>query len=132
MTSSGSFAKVLLGVVGSGFLVAYALPLLFAPLRWARWLGWELPQGSKDLTVYLGRCVGALALVVTGLTLRAALAPSEHLDTVDLLIGTGALMTGVHVRGALERSQPKSETYEIVLYFTLTALLGAARVSVSG
>jgi hypothetical protein len=124
-------SRLLLAVIGVGFLGGYALPLLFAPLRWATWLRWSLPTGSQSLTVYFGRCVGALALVITGLTLRAALAPRAHVETVELLIGTGAVMTALHVWGAVEGSQPKSETAEVALYLALTVMLCFARVSLA-
>jgi len=128
MRFSDTLVRTLLGLIGVGFLCGYALPLLFAPIRWARWLGWRAPDEVK-LTVYLGRCVGALALVITALTLRAAVAPVAHGETVDLLIGTGAVMTAVHVWGAVERVQPLAETLEIALYLVLTGLLCVARVS---
>ena len=46
------------------FPLVVALPLLFVPLTWARWFGWKLPEGSKDLTVYFGRCLGGAALAI--------------------------------------------------------------------
>src|SRR4051794_3993482 len=57
-------ASWFLVVSTSFFLVVIALPLLFAPLTWARWYGWKLPEGSTDLTVYLGRCLGGVAFAV--------------------------------------------------------------------
>jgi hypothetical protein len=127
---SDSAVSVLLGLVGFGFLFAYAVPLFMAPFAWARRFGWIIPQ-ERHLALYFGRCAGGLALVITVLSLRAALAPREHAEVVDLLIGIGGVMTVVHVVGALQRVQPIAETAEIVLYGVLTILLCVARVHLS-
>ena len=107
---------------GLSFLGAYALPLLLCPLRWGRWLRWTLPAGSTDLTVYLGRCVGGLALAVIVATLRAVSDPAAHRDVFDLIGCIGAIMVGIHVYGALRRVQPWTETAEIGLYACLAGL----------
>jgi hypothetical protein len=122
--------SVLLAVVGVGFLVGYAVPLLVAPFVWARRFGWVVPE-ERHLALYLGRCVGGLALVITFLSLRAAFAPRAHVEAIELLIGTGMIMTLVHVVGALQRVQPIAETVEIILYGVLTILLCLARAHLS-
>ena len=130
MRASSGVISGLLALIGFGFLFVYAVPLLVAPFAWARRFGWLIPQ-ERHLALYFGRCVGGLALVITVLSLRAALAPNEHVEVVDLLIGTGAVMTAVHAVGALQRVQPTAETVEVVLYAVLTILLCVARVHLS-
>jgi len=103
------------------FLVLYALPLLLAPLKWSRLFQWKLPQ-ETDLAVYFGRCVGGLACGIVFVAARTAPRPAEHPLVWELLIAAGALLTLVHVVGAVQRSQPWTEDAEIVMYGALTAL----------
>ncbi len=102
---------------GALFLVLYALPLLFAPLAWARAFRWELPTGGGvHLTVYLGRCLGAVAVAVIALAFRAAPDPAAHRDVFHLIAAIGVLMTAIHAWGAFRRTQPWTEDVEILLY----------------
>lgn len=119
---SSPLASGFLLLTAGFFLCVYALPLLVAPLRWARWFGWRVPPGEPHLTVYLGRCLGAVALCVIGMIGHAAVAPVMHLPVFLLIAAIGALMTLVHVDGAVRRRQPPLETAEIALYAGVTAL----------
>jgi hypothetical protein len=109
-------------LAGSGivFTLAFALPLLFAPLRWAAALGWTLPERT-DLAVYLGRCLGAAGLGLVSVMARAIGAPREHLDVFELVAGLGALLAAIHVVGWLRREQPWTETAEIALWAATAA-----------
>ncbi|WP_424534041.1 hypothetical protein ACOZ38_27450 [Sphaerisporangium viridialbum] len=115
-------------VSGTGFLAVYALPLLLAPLRWARWFRWEAAASPTDLTVYFGRCLGAVALAVTWVALAAAPDPEHHLIVFDLIAVACALQTLIHVHGAVRRIQPWTETVEIGLYAVLCGAAVAIRV----
>jgi hypothetical protein len=118
-----------LWVASLGILVIYALPLLFAPLRWARRFGWSLPERT-ELVVYLGRCVGALAVAIVFVALRAAAGdPLAHPLLFELIAGACGILTVVHAKGALERAQPPSETAEIALYAALAAIALWIRLS---
>jgi hypothetical protein len=101
---------------------AFALPIFLAPLAWARRLGWQIPEHT-DLAVYFGRCLGAFILIVEMLMLRAALTGIGLVFTFQVLIAVAALMTIVHVWGALLRIQPISETLEIGMYAGLGMLV---------
>ncbi len=105
---------------GLTFLVAYGLPLLLAPLQWARVLRWKLPQ-ERDLAVYLGRCLGSVIVAIVLVVWRAAPRPASHPLVFELIIASGALMVGVHAWGAIRRVQPSTETVEIGLYVAVTA-----------
>jgi len=100
---------------------AFALPLFLVPLRWARVLGWRLPEHT-DLAVYFGRCLGAFILIVEALMLRAGLTGQGLLLTYQVIVGVAAMMVVVHVWGALARIQPLSETLEIGMYGGLGVL----------
>jgi hypothetical protein len=113
------------------FGVVFALPLLVVPLRWARVFQW--PSGPQSsLTVYFGRCLGGLATALVIAVLRAVPAPAEHLPVIDMAMVATGLMTVVHVVGAIERSQPWTETVEIGVYAAMTAALFWVRTSVGG
>ena len=99
----------------------FALPIFLAPLRWARWFGWKIPQ-QTDLAVYFGRCLGAFILIVELLMLRAAVDGTGLIFTFQVLLAVSVLMIVVHVWGALLRIQPVSETLEIGMYSGLALL----------
>jgi hypothetical protein len=103
------------------FLVVFVGPIVLAPLRWARMMGWSLPEDT-NLTAYFGRCLGAAALAIVYVMFRAAPAPEDHALVFELVIVTGASMTAVHTWGALRRAQPWTEDAEIILYGGLTVL----------
>jgi hypothetical protein len=104
-----------LWMTASFFLVCFALPLVLAPLRWARLFQWRSPP-DDPLTVYFGRCLGAVALAIVACCFRAAPTASTQPLLFDLIIAAGVLLALVHVWGALERKQPWTETAEIALY----------------
>jgi hypothetical protein len=78
-------------------------------IRWRR-------VGAKNCAVHLGRCTGALALVLIGACFRAAPQPGTYLIVLEILAGAGLLLSGVHAYGALRRIQRWTEDAEIVLY----------------
>jgi hypothetical protein len=119
-----TLAAWFLRIAGVVMLIVFALPLLVSPMRWARAFGWKLPEDT-DLAVYLGRCIGGLAVGVIVVAVHASFAPREHRIVFELLFVGSALLTLVHVKGALEGRQPRAETYEIVLYGALTVASGA-------
>jgi hypothetical protein len=108
-------ASWFLVVSTSFFLVVIALPLFFAPLTWARWFGWKVPLDT-DLTVYFGRCLGAVALSIILMVARGIPDPKNHLFLFELVALSTGLMVVVHVWGALRKAQPLSETVETVVW----------------
>ncbi|SEL13206.1 hypothetical protein SAMN05444354_10465 [Stigmatella aurantiaca] len=100
----------------SFFLVVVALPLLFVPLKWARVFRWKLPEEGKDLTVYFGRCLGAVSLAIIIVVAQGIPEPKSNLRLFDLVALTAGLMVAVHVWGALRRIQPMTETIETLFW----------------
>lgn len=117
-------ARWFLILAATGFGVIYALPLLLAPLAWARRLGWKIPADT-DLTVYFGRCVGGVACAIVVGCFLAAAQPEAHVILFRIITLVGLFMVGVHVWGAVERTQPWLETAEIPLYAALAGVAWA-------
>lgn len=113
-------ASVFLYGIAIAVALLVALPLLVAPLAWARAIGWRLPE-ETELAIYWARCLGGVLLAVIAVTLRAAPHAEAHATLFHLIALMGAVMTAVHVVGALEGQQPWLETVEIVVYAGLTA-----------
>src|SRR4051812_40063713 len=95
-----------------GLGVGFGVPILLAPHKWARAFGWpDVPE--TDESRYFGRCLGGLALAGAAGALMAAKNPAGNRSHFLFMESIGWLMTAVHVKGAVEKSQPISETLEI-------------------
>ena len=117
-------SRIFLLVLAAVFLPLIALPLFIDPIWWAEQFGWDT-EGPRDLTVYLGRCLGAVALAITLLALWASRDPAEHRWLFDLLAISGGLLALAHLRGLIEGDQPLIEDLEVAVFagFALTAWL---------
>lgn len=109
------YASWFLLLSGSFFLCVYALPLLFAPLWWARHFLWKVPA-ETDLTVYFGRCTGTLAIALNVAMLQAVPDPQNHRGIFSWMSWASGLLTLIHIWGAIRRVQPWTEDLEILLY----------------
>jgi hypothetical protein len=116
---------------GAAFLLAFALPLFLSPLAWARRFLWTIPEDTR-LTVYFGRCLGAVAVALVAACFHAAADPVRHSVVLLTLAVAGFLLTLVHVWGAIQRTQPWTETAEIALYGGLTVALVWMYLRVAG
>ncbi len=104
------------------FLVVYAVPLVFFPLRWARWFRWELPAGRPELTVYFARCTGVLAVAIIAIVAPGIRDPIGHRAVFELIAWACGLMTLLHVWGAIRGTQPWPEHVEIAMYAAVCAV----------
>jgi hypothetical protein len=116
-------SSAFLVAAGTTGLLAFGLPLFLSPLRWARALRWRVPADT-DLTVYLGRSLGAVGVALSLGILRAARRPSEHRIIFEVGFLAAVLLVVVHAWGAVLRRQPWTETAEIALWSAMAA--GAA------
>lgn len=123
-------AQTFLLALGALTLVLFSIPIAFAPLHWARLVGWDIPE-RRDLALYFGRCLGAFALILNAFMIRAALTGEAIGPTFEFMAMVWGLMIAVHVVGAIQRVQPVVETLEIGFWIAL-ALLTAAFWPVSG
>lgn len=122
-TNSNRRSSLFLLAAGSIGLLVFALPLLLSPLSWAERLRWRVPEDS-DLTVYLGRSLGAVATALSVGGLLAARDPRRHRIVFTMAAVAGFLLSGVHLWGAIQKKQPWTETAEIPFWAAVAA--GAA------
>jgi hypothetical protein len=114
---AGTFLLILAGAT----VLLFGLPMFLWPLRWAGALGWRIPEHTH-LTIYFGRCLAAVILVLGAFALRVARAPELQPFFFDMMLGAFGAMVIVHVWGALRRIQPLSETVEIAFWAALFVL----------
>jgi hypothetical protein len=117
----GAHASDFLVALGIGSLVLLAVPLIVAPLGWARILRWNIP-GDTDLAVYFGRCLGAVACVLAGGALIAAGTPQLQPFFYLLCMSVFTLMIAIHIFGAWRGIQPLSESLETGVWLILLIL----------
>ena len=120
--------RALLLVYAIAFPIAVGLPLVIAPLAWARALGWRLPDEAA-LAIYFGRCLGAIVCAIAAIAIAYAgdpIAVRVMLDLIALAFGAMAL---VHAWGWLRKLQPRFEDLETFGYAALCALTIIVRAS---
>ena len=103
-------------------LFVFSLPLFFTPLLWARMFLWRLPADT-DLAVYFGRCLGAFALIMDYLLIRAGLGGEGLVPIYEIMILFSGLMVPVHIYGAWAKIQPITETLETGFWLATCLLL---------
>jgi hypothetical protein len=118
-TNNDRRSSIFLLAASSVGLAVFALPLLLSPLHWAKRLRWRLPEDT-DLTVYLGRSLGAVATALSVGGLLAARDPRRHRIVFPMAAVAASLLTGVHVWGAIQKRQPWTETIEILFWAAVT------------
>ncbi len=99
-------------------MVLFALPMIFAPLSWARVVGWNLPQDT-DLAIYFGRSLGVAAAGICLICFVASGAEAAQAAVFDGLILISALYVVTHLHGAVTKTQPLLETLEIGFWLLL-------------
>lgn len=107
-------------LAGIGTLVLFGIPILLAPLRWARALKWEIPEDVR-LVRYFARSLGCTAVAIGSVAVYLGLQDEPPREFVLVAIIASGLLAVIHVVGAIERSQPWTETAEILLWTGLTA-----------
>ena len=100
---------------------AFSALIFFRPLFWARMLLWKIPE-ETDLTIYFARCLGSFAIVTNLMFLRAGLDGVGLAIMLEFFTLFCLLMVIVHIWGALEGTQPITETLEIGFWSGLVVL----------
>jgi hypothetical protein len=101
--------------------VFFVIPMIFAPMFWARMLLWNIPEDT-DLAVYSLRSLGSLGLAVLLVTFRSAITGEGLLIVYQLFVPFFLLMVLVHLYGAIRKIQPITETLEIGFWLVLLIL----------
>ncbi|MCL4394818.1 MAG: hypothetical protein M1482_08470 [Chloroflexi bacterium] len=113
-----AYAALYLAIAGVAMLAGFGVPLLVAPMTWARLLRWETPQ-PRQLVVFLRRSLGVFICVVAVFAFKVAATPQARPFFFELMLWLFAGMIGLHVYGAIKRAQPITETLEIGLWVIL-------------
>jgi hypothetical protein len=113
-----SYSDIFLYVVGAAMLVAFGIPLMIVPLRWARVFRWPIPQ-SETLAVFMGRSLGIFISLMAIFAFKATGVPAAKPFFFDLMLWVVGAMGLLHVYGAIRRTQPMTETVEIALWVVL-------------
>ena len=116
--ASAPAASWFLWVVSTVNLLVFALPLTVAPFAWARVFRWQVDRES-DLALYLGRCLGVVALTLVAAGYKAAPAPRDYPIVLEAYAVASFLLAGVHIWGAITRRQPWTENAETAAYLAL-------------
>ena len=114
-----AYSEVYLIILGVVMLVAFGLPLTFVPLRWARVFRWEVPE-SASLVTFLGRSLGVFISILAIIAIIVTRTPAAIPYFFDLLLWVLGGMLLLHLYGAISKSQPITETLEIVMWVVLS------------
>lgn len=114
-------ASEFLRVIAVLTVLVFAVPISLAPLKWARALRWSI-DAQPHLALYFGRCLGVVALALSGAAWYAASHVAVQAFYFGILIAVAGLLTLVHIVGALQKVQPWTETAEIPFWGGLAAL----------
>jgi hypothetical protein len=115
-------AEPFLRAVSLFTVVVFSIPILVAPLTWARVFRWNVDARS-DLALYFGRCLGVFAVLMSWGAWYAADHPEFRPIYFNVLVAFCLGMVVVHLVGAIQKVQPWTETAEIPMWGGL-ALLG--------
>ena len=112
------YSSAFLRVLAVMTAVPFSIPILVAPLAWARMFRWEV-EAKSDLALYFGRCLGAFALVMSCTAWYVAQNPGLQPLFFTMLVAVFGFMIVIHVVGAVQKVQPWTETAEIAVWVAL-------------
>ena len=102
-------------------MLVFALPYVFAPLTWGKFVGFTLPEDT-DLAVYFGRSLGVAASGISLICYLASNSPIAQPIVFSGLVFISATLTITHIYGAIKKIQPLVETLEIGAWFGILLL----------
>jgi hypothetical protein len=116
-----SYNNIYLIVAGVVMLAAFGLPLTLAPMSWAQIFRWELPQ-PQNLTAFLGRSMGVIISIIAIFAFKVTQTPEAKPFYFDLMLWIFGGMILLHVYGAIRKTQPVTETIEILMWVFLSTI----------
>ena len=116
-----SYNDIFLIVAGRAMLMAFGIPLILVPIGWARIFRWEIPQ-PRNLVTFLGRSMGVFITIIAIFAFKVTQTPAVKPIFFDLMLWIFGGMILLHVYGAIRKTQPISETLEILLWIALTII----------
>jgi hypothetical protein len=120
--------RTLLLVYAIAFPILVGVPLVVAPLAWARALGWKLPA-EPALAIYFGRCLGAVVCAIAAIAIATSGDPDAVRVMLELIAAAFGAMAVVHAWGWMRGEQPRIEDLETFAYAALCALTIYVRAS---
>jgi len=87
-------------------------------LSWARLFRWVVPQ-PENLVTFLGRSLGILISLLAVFAFRVTGIPAAKPFFFDLMLWLLGAMFALHTYGAIRKTQPVTETAEILLWVLL-------------
>ncbi len=112
---------IFLIVAGVAMLISFGIPLMLAPVGWARLFRWEIPQ-PRNLVIFLGRSMGVFITIIAIFSIKVSQIPAVKPFFFDLMLWIFGGMIILHVFGAIRKSQPITETLEILLWIALSVI----------
>jgi hypothetical protein len=113
-----SYSDIYLYVACAAMLAGFGVPLVFAPMQWARAFRWPVTQ-ADNLSVFLARSLGVFICLLAVFAAKVTAAPQAKPFFFELLIWLFGAMIALHVYGAIRKTQPITETIEIALWIVL-------------
>jgi Ni,Fe-hydrogenase I cytochrome b subunit len=113
-----SYSDVYLYITGVVTLITFGIPLMVVPMSWARVFRWEVPK-PENLVVFFGRTLGIFLSVIAVFAFKAAGSPATKPFYFELMLWLFVTMLVLHVYGAIRKTQPITETLEILLWIIL-------------
>jgi hypothetical protein len=113
-----SYSDVYLIVAGVAMLISFGLPLMLVPMSWARVFRWEIPQ-PRNLVIFLGRSLGVFISIIAIFAFKATQTPLAKPFFFDLMLWIFGGMILLHGYGAIRKTQPITETIEILVWAIL-------------
>lgn len=113
-----SYADIYLIVAGIAMLTAFGLPLVIAPMRWAHLFQWDVSQRG-NLTLFLARSMGVFISIMALYAFRVSQSAAAMPFYFELMLWVFAGMLLLHVYGAIRKTQPVTETFEIGVWIAL-------------
>jgi len=116
-----SYNNIFLIVAGVVMLAAFGLPLMLVPMSWARIYRWDLPQ-PQNLSKFLGRSLGVFITIMAIFSFKVTQTPDAKKFFFDLMLWIFGGMILLHVYGAIRKTQPVTETFEILMWVVLSTI----------